>query len=101
VKYLLPIYGDENPARRGRRLPPGDEFAMRPSYTHRNIADVADAAPGIGFADWQESRFATDDFDAEQTGFTHHTFKPGGGKGSSIVTSGPRRSTSSSPVLVA
>ena len=47
------------------------------SYTHKNIAEVADAAPRFGVADSQESRFARDDFDAAHTGFTHHRFKPG------------------------
>ncbi len=50
---------------------------MSRPYTHKNIADVADAAATFGFADTQESRFASRDFDAEQTGFSHHTFKPG------------------------
>ena len=50
---------------------------MKPSYTHKNIAEVADAAAAFGLADRQESRFASDDLGAEQTGFSHHTFKPG------------------------
>jgi mannose-6-phosphate isomerase-like protein (cupin superfamily) len=49
---------------------------MRPTYTHKNVTDVADAAPALGAADSQESRFASDDFDTDRTGFTHHTFKP-------------------------
>jgi mannose-6-phosphate isomerase-like protein (cupin superfamily) len=49
---------------------------LRASYTHKNITDVRDSAPAFGFADCQESRFATDDFAAEQTGFSHHRFKP-------------------------
>ena len=47
------------------------------AYTHRNIADVADAAAAFGFAETQESRFASDTFETEQTGFSHHLFKPG------------------------
>jgi mannose-6-phosphate isomerase-like protein (cupin superfamily) len=50
---------------------------MTPPYTHKNIADVADSAPALGVADRQETRFASEDFDAEQTGFTHHSFRPG------------------------
>ena len=50
---------------------------MKSSYTHKNIAEITDAAPAFGFAETQESRFASDDFAAEQTGFSHHTFKPG------------------------
>jgi len=50
---------------------------MPAPYTHKNITDVADSAPKFGFGELQESRFAHHDFDAEQTGFSHHRFKPG------------------------
>ena len=50
---------------------------MKPPYTHKNVADVADAAFSFGLSESQESRFATHDFGAEQTGFSHHRFKPG------------------------
>ncbi len=50
---------------------------MTAHYTHKNITDVADSAPGFGFGETQESRFARADFGAEQTGFSHHRFKPG------------------------
>ena len=50
---------------------------MRPSFTHKNLGEVTDAAPAFGFADTQESRFASRDFGCEQTGFSHHYFKPG------------------------
>jgi mannose-6-phosphate isomerase-like protein (cupin superfamily) len=50
---------------------------MSASYTHKNVADVADSAPGFGFAETQESRFGRKEVDAERTGFTHHYFKPG------------------------
>ena len=46
-------------------------------YTHRNVADVADSAPAFSFGERQESRFASDDLDTEQTGFSHHAFKSG------------------------
>jgi len=50
---------------------------MPAPYTHKNITDVADSAPKFGFGELQESRFAHHDFEAEQTGFSHHRFKPG------------------------
>ena len=50
---------------------------MKPAYTHKNVADVPDSAPAFGLGERQESRFASDHFDAEQTGFSHHMFKPG------------------------
>jgi mannose-6-phosphate isomerase-like protein (cupin superfamily) len=50
---------------------------MTSPYSHKNITEVADAAPAFGVADTQESRFAAEDFGAEHTGFTHHRIKPG------------------------
>ena len=50
---------------------------MTRSYTHKGITEVADSASKFGLGETQESRFAADDFDAEQTGFSHHIFKPG------------------------
>jgi len=50
---------------------------MAPRYTHKNLLQVEDAAPKIGLSEWQESRFATSDLDAAETGVTHHRFKPG------------------------
>ena len=50
---------------------------MAAAYTLKRLTDVADAAPGLGVGAYQESRFATDDLDAEQTGVTHHRFKAG------------------------
>jgi quercetin dioxygenase-like cupin family protein len=38
--------------------------------------DVSDAAPGLGLGEWQDSRFATADLEAEATGVTHHRIKP-------------------------
>lgn len=42
-----------------------------------NLLRIADAAPELGLDTWQESRFATSDLDARQTGITHHRIKPG------------------------
>jgi quercetin dioxygenase-like cupin family protein len=46
-------------------------------YTHRNVLESDDDAPGIGIAEWQESRFLGGELGAERTGFAHHRFKPG------------------------
>jgi mannose-6-phosphate isomerase-like protein (cupin superfamily) len=40
-------------------------------YTHKNLTEVEDAAPGFGFAEMGNVRFAKDDLDAERTGITH------------------------------
>jgi mannose-6-phosphate isomerase-like protein (cupin superfamily) len=50
---------------------------MTAAYTLKRLTDVADSAPGLGFGAYQESRFATNDLKGEQTGVTHHRFKPG------------------------
>ena len=39
--------------------------------------DVHDAAPDLELDEWQASRFATADLDAEHAGVTHHRIKPG------------------------
>jgi mannose-6-phosphate isomerase-like protein (cupin superfamily) len=46
-------------------------------YTLKNLTDVDDSAPRFGYSEHQESRFATSDLDAEQTGISHHRVKPG------------------------
>ena len=50
---------------------------MTAAYTLKRLTDVTDSAPGLGVGAYQESRFATDDLDAEQTGVTHHRFRAG------------------------
>ena len=50
---------------------------MSTPYTHKNITTVEDAAPKFGLGDHQEARFATDAFDSERTGFSHHRLKAG------------------------
>lgn len=47
------------------------------SYTHKNLADVEDAAPGFGIGDVQEARFAHGAFDCEEVGFSHLRVKAG------------------------
>ena len=50
---------------------------MTAAFTLKRLTDVADSAPRLGVGADQESRFANDDLDAEQTGVTHHRFKAG------------------------
>lgn len=50
---------------------------MPERYTHKNLREVKDSAPDLGAAEWQESRFASFDFDSTGVGFTHHRFRPG------------------------
>jgi mannose-6-phosphate isomerase-like protein (cupin superfamily) len=46
-------------------------------YTHKNLTEVEDSAPGFGFAEMGEARFAKDDLDAERTGVSHLKLNPG------------------------
>ena len=46
-------------------------------FTHKNITEVDDSAPGFGFGEMGEVRFAKEAFDTEQTGFTHIKLNPG------------------------
>jgi hypothetical protein len=55
-------------------------------WTHKNLRDVEDKAPGFGMGDIQSARFAFDDLGAESTGV----------RPSPTGTRTPRRSTSSS-----
>jgi mannose-6-phosphate isomerase-like protein (cupin superfamily) len=50
---------------------------MASPYTHMSVLDVEDAAEKFGMSESQESRFAFADYEAEQTGFALHRFKPG------------------------
>ena len=45
-------------------------------YTHKNLSEVKDSAPGFG-ADEFEARFAREDLEAERTGLSHIKVKPG------------------------
>jgi mannose-6-phosphate isomerase-like protein (cupin superfamily) len=47
------------------------------AYTHKSLTQVEDSAPGFGFEEIQEARFAWDALDCEQVGFAHHRVKPG------------------------
>ena len=46
-------------------------------YTHTSLQQIANSAPDIGLADWQESRFATSELQATDIGVTHHRIHPG------------------------
>lgn len=46
-------------------------------YTHKNLSEVKDSAPGFGADEFQEARFAREDLEAEQTGLAHIKVKPG------------------------
>jgi mannose-6-phosphate isomerase-like protein (cupin superfamily) len=50
---------------------------MASSFTYKKLAEVEDVAPGHGFGDYQEARFAKYDLNAEHTGVTLHRVKPG------------------------
>ena len=46
-------------------------------YTHMSVLDVEDSAEKFGYGETHESRFGAGAFEAEQTGFSLHRFKPG------------------------
>jgi uncharacterized cupin superfamily protein len=50
---------------------------MSRPYTHLNLEDVDDAAPGNGFGHRWEARVARTALGAEQTGVTHFRLRPG------------------------
>jgi mannose-6-phosphate isomerase-like protein (cupin superfamily) len=51
---------------------------MRNPFTHKKLTEVKDSAPEFGFGnEIMEARFAKDDLEAEETGFSFHRIKPG------------------------
>lgn len=50
---------------------------MGAPFTHLNLDEVEDAAPGNGFGDRWEARVAREDLGAERTGLTHFRLRPG------------------------
>ena len=46
-------------------------------YSIKNLADVEDKAPGFGFDEVQEARFAREDLGAETIGLAFHRVKAG------------------------
>lgn len=49
---------------------------MRNPFTHKKLTDVKDSAADFGHGDAMEARFAYNDLDAEETGFSYHRIKP-------------------------
>lgn len=47
------------------------------AYTHKNLGEVKDSAPGFGVEEIQEARFAREDLEAERTGLAYFNLKPG------------------------
>jgi len=51
---------------------------MRNPFTHKKLTEVKNSAPEFGFGDdLMEARFAKDDLEAEDTGFSFHRIMPG------------------------
>ncbi|MGN6201892.1 MAG: hypothetical protein ACTHNY_05755 [Solirubrobacterales bacterium] len=51
---------------------------MRNPFTHKKLTEVKNSAPEFGFGDdIMEARFAKDDLEAEDTGFSFHRIMPG------------------------
>jgi len=49
---------------------------MRNPFTHKKLTEVKDSAADFGHGDAMEARFAKDDLDADETGFSFHRLKP-------------------------
>ena len=47
------------------------------SYTIKNLREVKDSAAEFGVGALQEARFANEDLDAQDTGFSYHRIHPG------------------------
>lgn len=50
---------------------------MRNPFTHKKLDEVEDSAAGFGHGETMEARFAHEDLEAEETGFSFHRIKPG------------------------
>ncbi len=50
---------------------------MAGPYTLKRLTEVKDSAPGFGYGELQEARFANDDLDAKDTGVSHHRVRAG------------------------
>ena len=48
---------------------------MAAPYTHKKLTDIDDSAASFGIGEIQEARFATNDLETEDTGFSHHRLK--------------------------
>lgn len=47
------------------------------AYTKKRLTDVEDSAQKFGVGETQEARFASEELETEDTGFSHHLVKPG------------------------
>lgn len=50
---------------------------MGSPFTHKKLDDVKDSAAEFGHGGTMEARFAREDLDAEETGFSFHRIRPG------------------------
>jgi mannose-6-phosphate isomerase-like protein (cupin superfamily) len=50
---------------------------MRNPFTHKKLTEVKDSAAEFGHGDAMEVRFAKDDLETEDTGFSFHRLRPG------------------------
>ena len=67
---------------------------MSATYTIKNLRTVEDSAPQFGLSEVQEARFAQDELEASDTGFSFHVLKPDRRQPvRRTATSRPRRST--------
>lgn len=50
---------------------------MRNPFTHKKLDEVKDSAADFGHGDAMEARFAGEDLETEDTGFSFHRLRPG------------------------
>jgi mannose-6-phosphate isomerase-like protein (cupin superfamily) len=50
---------------------------MRNPFTHKKLKEVKDSAADFGHGEAMEARFAGEDLEAEETGFSFHRIRPG------------------------
>ncbi|HEX6455215.1 MAG TPA: hypothetical protein VF009_01705 [Solirubrobacterales bacterium] len=50
---------------------------MRNPFTHKKLEEVKDSAAEFGHGETMEARFAKEDLEAEETGFSFHRIRPG------------------------
>lgn len=50
---------------------------MRNPFTHKKLTEVKDSAAAAGHGEAMEARFATQDLETDETGFSFHRIKPG------------------------
>jgi mannose-6-phosphate isomerase-like protein (cupin superfamily) len=50
---------------------------MSDPFTHKKLTEVKDSAADFGHGDVMEVRFAKDDLETEDTGFSFHRLRPG------------------------